>query len=128
MSDAKGILEKALYEGKAIELAPAACTDPDCGYVFQHMLDPETESWDEIPDYVECGRETREIPGESDPRYGENAPLLVDDPCSAPAKVFKDEAVLSQNDKTPGEIANEIYEREQRQGPGGPAGPRGPHL
>ena len=115
MGDAKDLLHDMLYEGKAVETAPAACTDPECGWVMQYMLDPETESWDDAPDYVECGRGTREVEGEIDPRYG--GPLLVDDPCTRPAKVFKDEAVLNQNDKTPGEIANEIYEREQGSGP-----------
>lgn len=112
MGDETSLLEKALYEGKAIETAPVACTDPECGHVSQWILDPETQSWDDVPDYTDCGRKEREIPGETDPRYG--GPLLIHDPCEAPAKVFKDEAVLQQDDRTPGEIADEIYEREQR--------------
>ena len=111
MSDDTGLLEKALYEGEAIETAPVACTDPECGHVMTYLHDP-AESWDDVPDYIECGRKEREIPGETDPRFG--GPLYVDDPCEAPAKVFKNEAVLQQDDRTPGEIADKIYEREQR--------------
>lgn len=113
MSDATDLLEKALYEGKAIEQAPVACTDLECGYVYTYLLDPETDSWNDVPEYVECGRIEREIPGTSDPVAPEH-PRTVHDPCPAPAKVFTDDAVLRQTDKTPGELANEIYEREQR--------------
>jgi hypothetical protein len=113
MTDGTTLLEKALYDGKAIETAPVACTDPECGYVYTWMLDPETESWDDVSDYIECGRKERDIPGTSDPIAPEH-PHRVHDPCEAPAKVFKDETVLQQDDRTPEEIANDIYEREQR--------------
>jgi hypothetical protein len=103
---------EAMYEGKAIETAPVACTDPECGYVYRYLLDPETESWDDVPKYVECGRKERELPVTSDP-YAPEHPRTVHDPCPAPAKVFTDEAVLGQSDKTPVEIANELY-REER--------------
>lgn len=109
----KDTVEKALYERKAIELAPIACTDLECGYVSRWILDPETQSWDDVPDYTECGRKEREIPGTSDPLAPEH-PRRVHDPCPAPAKVFKDEAMIHQDDRTPVEIANDIYEREQR--------------
>ena len=49
------LLDAALFYGKPIEAAPVACSDPDCGWVSGYILDPETEEWDEVPEYVECG-------------------------------------------------------------------------
>lgn len=95
MSEGKALLEQMLYDGKAVEMADAVCTDLDCGGVKKWVIDPKNETWDDAPDYVECGR-------------GD---------CDAPAKVFKDEAVLQQDDRTPGEIASEIYEHEQQSRP-----------
>lgn len=109
----KEFLKEVMYDGKEIVTFPVACTDPDCGHVMNYMLDPESESMDDVPEYVECGRKEREIPGTSDPIAPEH-PRTEHDPCTAPAKVFKDESVLHQNDKTPGEIANEIYHREEK--------------
>lgn len=105
----KAVLRSALYEGAVIETAPIACTDPECGYVYQYLLDAE-ESWDDVPEYVECGRKDREIPGTSNP-YAPEHPRTVTDPCEAPAKVFKGDSVLHQSDKTPCELANELYQK-----------------
>lgn len=74
-----GLLYEAIYQDKEIESAPVVCTDPECGYSYVYLLDPETQSWDDVDDYMECGYAERDH-----------------DPCPAPAKVFKEEAGQSQ--------------------------------
>lgn len=112
------LLRSVVHDGKTVETAPVVCTDPDCGYVYDWWLDPETESWDDIPEYTECGRKEREIPGTSSP-VAPDKPRLVDDPCEAPAKVFKDdEKALLGNDKHPAEVANEVFREAGEEGDG----------
>ena len=73
MKDMLDLLDAALFYGKPIEAAPVACSDPECGWVSGYILDPETDSWEGAPGYVECGF-----------NWGETA-------CEARAKVFKTE-------------------------------------
>lgn len=73
MNDMAALVDIALYRGRPIEAAPVACSDPECGWVSGYVLDPETDSWADVPERVTCGFNW----GNTD--------------CEAPARVFKSE-------------------------------------